>query len=350
LVGKVNVSVEAAVAISKSESWHWYPSLRKMRDGSLLLVYSIMADALPENIVTPHHVMVRSTDGGNSWYFHRYLYFPTKVAGDAYVCTQLSDGTVLELPNNIHVVGDEECYAPIWKSNNNGKTFSGPYNAPVTFPKGMIETIPAMGRTLANLRFYRSIIELDNGDLLASMYGQFKGDEKSRSFLVRSTDRGESWSYLSTIAHDPEVGAESFGEPVMMLLSGGSILCIMRTGSGEPLYQSRSVDEGRTWSKPESTGANGVDPDLIVLGDGTLACSYGRLTPEKPSMGDSIMFSTDEGLTWAGHTVIYGGPSTGYTGIEEIRRHEILYTYDTLGFGWNRYNTINVAKLKVNLE
>jgi len=357
----VNMSVGTPMIISKSRSWHWYPSMRKMKDDSLLLVFSVMADALPEDIVTPHHVMVRSTDGGKSWYFHRYLYFPTTVAGDAHVCAQLSDGTVLELPNNVYAVGDEEFYAPTWKSNDNGKTFSGPYDARVILPKASIETMPAMGRLLANLRFYRSIIELDNADLLASMYGRFKGDKKYRSFLVKSTDRGETWTYLSTIAYDPEIGTESFCEPVMALLPNREILCIMRTGSGEPLYEARSGDEGKTWSKPTPTGANGVDPDLIVLKDGTLACSYGRLQPRREiepsaslysalpaSMGARIMFSTDEGVTWTGHTTIYAGPSAGYTGIEELGPDEVIYAFDTLGYGWHPYNTIRVVTMRVH--
>ena len=38
-----------------------------------------------------------------------------------------------------------------------------------------------------------NIIELDNGDLLAPMYGLFKGDTKSRVILSRSSDRGHKW-------------------------------------------------------------------------------------------------------------------------------------------------------------
>ncbi|MEM3465284.1 MAG: hypothetical protein QW566_02320 [Candidatus Jordarchaeales archaeon] len=54
---------------------------------------------------------------------------------------------------------------------------------------------------------------------------------------------------------------------------------MMRTGCGESLYQARSSDRGESWSKPGSIGAIGVDPDLIVLSDGTLACSYGHIQP-----------------------------------------------------------------------
>lgn len=149
----------------------------------------------------------------------------------------------------------------------------------------------------------------------------------------------------------------------MALVPDGDIFCIMRTGSGEPLYQARSSDGGKTWSKPEPTGAKGVDPDLIVLDDGTMACSYGRVQPRKEiepsastypnlsaSMGNCIMFSTDGGATWTAHTKVYIGPSTGYTGIEEVRPNEILYAFDTLGYGWHPYNTIRVAAIEVRRE
>jgi len=360
---QLKISVGTPMIVSKSRSWHWYPSIRKMRDGSLLLVFSIMADALPESIVKPHHVMVRSQDAGNSWYFHRYLYFPTTVAGDAHVCAQLSDGMVLELPNNVHVLGDEEYRVPYWKSDDDGKTFLGPYDARLRLAKGSIETAPAMGRMLANVRIYRSIIELDNGDLLASMYGKFKGEKKYRSFLIKSTDRGESWSYLSTIAYNPNVGTEGFCEPAMGLLKNGEILCMMRTGSGEPLYQSRSSDHGKRWSNPVPTSARGVDPDLFVMKSGIIACSYGRLQPRKEiepsisldpklpaSMGVQIMFSTDEGASWTNHTTVYAGPSTGYTGIEEMRKGELIQTFDTLGYGWHPYNTIRTVNVRVIQE
>jgi len=358
---KLKISVSTPMIVSKSRSWHWYPSIRKVRDGSLLLVFSIMADALPESIVKPHHVMVRSQDGGNSWYFHRYLYFPTTVAGDAHVFAQLSDGMVLELPNNVHVLGDEEYRVPYWKSDDSGKTFLGPYDASLHLPRGSIDTSPATGRMLANVRIYRSIIELSDGDLLASMYGKLKGEKKYRSFVVKSTDHGESWSYLSTIAYDPNIGTEGFCEPVMGLLKNGGILCMMRTGSGEPLYQSRSGDCGERWSKPVPTGARGVDPDLVVMKSGIVACSYGRLQPRKEiepstsldpklpaSMGVQIMFSKDEGASWTNHTTIYKGPSTGYTGIEEIRQGELIQTFDTLGYGWHPYNTIRTVSVEVS--
>lgn len=319
-----------------------------------------MADALPESIVEPHHAMVRSTDGGKSWYFHRYLYFPMVVAGDAHVIAQLRNGLILEIPNNVHAMGQDEFYAPLWKSSDEGRTFHGPYDAPLMLPKGCVETVPAAGRTLADIRFYRSIVELANGELLASMYGVFRGERKYRCFLVRSRDEGKTWLFVSTIAYDPEVGSEGFCEPAMVLLPNNELLCVMRTGSGEALYACRSRDSGETWTNPFAIGVRGVDPDLLVLSNGVVACSYGRLKPRREiepssaldpriaaSLGDAIIFSVDSGETWTHPTTIYEGASTGYTGIEEPRPNELLYAFDTLGYGWHRYNSIRVVSLKV---
>ncbi len=52
-------------------------------------------------------------------------------------------------------------------------------------------------------------IELDNGDLLAPMYGLFKGDTKSRVILSRSSDRGHKWRCHATVAC--EGSAQLFG-------------------------------------------------------------------------------------------------------------------------------------------
>lgn len=52
----------------------------------------------------------------------------------------------------------------------------------------------------------RSVIELPSGDLLATVYGQFKGDQfpveyqagmrKMRSYLIRSKDGGKNWDFV----------------------------------------------------------------------------------------------------------------------------------------------------------
>ena len=75
-----------------------------------------------------------------------------------------------------------------------------------------------------------------------------------RALLLRSKDVGKNWSYVSTIAAGP-MGQEGFNEPVIVRLSQGRheerLVCLMRTGRENPIYQAHSDDEGTTWSQAQ---------------------------------------------------------------------------------------------------
>jgi hypothetical protein len=186
---------------------------------------------------------------------------------------------------------------------------------------------------------------------------------KFRCVLLRSADRGRHWDYVSTIAVNPEVGQEGFDEPVMVSLRSGSragrLLCLMRTGSTScPIYRAWSDDGGRTWCEPRPLGFCGVDPDLIEMADGTLACSFGWRTADwasgspSPEHGNYVIFSRDQGETWEGMTRFPFEPhgpnhSTCYTSIREIAPRTLLVAYDIGSWGGPvRY----VAARKVKVE
>ena len=149
------------------------------------------------------------------------------------------------------------------------------------------------------------IIQLANGDLLAPMYGLFKGDTKSRVVLSRSSDRGHTWRYYATVAApptdpNPELPGDYNGpcEPSIALLPDGQMICVMRIQGAhhppyKPLYASWSSDEGKTWTKPIPTQPHldNVWPTLAVPDNGVVACLYGR-------PGVHVVFSTDNGHTW----------------------------------------------------
>ncbi len=159
------------------------------------------------------------------------------------------------------------------------------------------------------------------------------GFNKTRVILVASDDRGASWDYLATVAYDPAVGEEGFCEPSMVRLPGGDLLCIMRTGHEDPMYQCWSSDGGRTWTKPVMTHAYGVDPTLIVMQDGTLACAYGVKGRDGGRRERRLMFSFDgRGETWPVDLVVYAGVGGSYPSVCEVRPGELLYAYDAIGF------------------
>jgi len=159
-------------------------------------------------------------------------------------------------------------------------------------------------------------IEEHEAALYACAYGQFGKDGPWRNFLIRSDDRGKSWSFFADIGRKYE--------PDFCRLANGEMIAEGRCGYVEPrvLLQTRSTDGGRTWSQPvpapgvetvsradrrwftptgelfyECSGGN-VDPVLLLMGNGVLALSYGR-------PGLSLRFSVDgTGNHWDHRTTI----------------------------------------------
>ena len=52
---------------------------------------------------------------------------------------------------------------------------------------------------------------------------------------------------MSTIA-DPNREGTDFNESDLLYLPDEGLLCVIRTGGGQPLYQSQSSDGGQTWT------------------------------------------------------------------------------------------------------
>jgi len=150
------------------------------------------------------------------------------------------------------------------------------------------------------------MIQLDDGDLLASMQGVFKGDTKARTIICRSSDRGYTWRYHATVAIDeqdpnPNLPGWYLGhaEPSIDLLPDGQMICVMRTqyahwpNEYRPMHVSWSDDLGRTWTKPQETVPHlmNICPEVVALDNGVVACEYGR-------PGFHVAFSLDNGRTW----------------------------------------------------
>ena len=219
------------------------------------------------------------------------------------------------------------------------------------------------GASSPGFLMHHGILELPNGDLIGTIYGNNREDQsednrsagyppsfgmfKTRVMVVRSSDRGRTWGRERMVAtrwmsgrdggesaatsgnmRVPAVTQEGFNEADLVIAPNGDILCLMRSGGristptapiySTPLYQSRSTDLGETWSDPVQIAPLGVNPNAIALENGVLVASYSR-------PGGWIMFSTDNGLTWKGHRHLTN--SDAYTGLLAIGKDEFTVYY-----------------------
>jgi hypothetical protein len=310
---------------------------------------------------------VRSSDRGRTW----SAWTPAAAQEEGPFmegsATQLRDGTVMVLEWVAR--GPKEggyFIGKLWESRDEWQTLCGPTEARIYLPEGT-GGFDDGGKPVNGLFIHRTLLEMPNRDLIATAYGWFRGDtrpsaymenmNKYRSLLLRSKDRGRNWSLVSTIAVDPTIGEEGFSEPVLVRLSqgkrAGRFVVLLRTGSNKvkwpnPIYQTESDDEGKTWSKPRPLPFDGVNPDLIEMMNGILVAGFGWRTresrekgpPDQPRRlgrehGNYVAFSLDQGETWSRVTRVTEQPTTAYVTVREIRPNELFLVYDT-GDWWTR--------------
>ncbi len=173
----------------------------------------------------------------------------------------------------------------------------------------------------ASYQSYSSLIELDNGDYLTALEwvdllpaDQWSTDTRGRIrktrigvFIVRSSDQGYTWDFVHKFdagevkpvyGHADRAVDEGFDEADLVVTANGDILCVMRTGSYSPMFQSRSTDGGRTWSEPTSSGWQAVKPRLTLLPNGILACASGRGAYGHPQVTHVMLSLDGNGEHW----------------------------------------------------
>ena len=139
----------------------------------------------------------------------------------------------------------------------------------------------------------------------------------TRQYLLRSEDRGRTWTLLPDARNGGwvDLALSRMDEARPIELGGGQILMLARTPSGH-LWQLRSEDDGKTWSEPGPTTL--VQPDappmVFHLGEGKglvvyfhnrfHSQNYIGLTAKDPAqMSDRSEIwcttSVDEGRHWS---------------------------------------------------
>ena len=123
-------------------------------------------------------------------------------------------------------------------------------------------------------------------------------------------------------------------EPHAIVLDDGTILVHIRVqlnGGSQmfTIYQSKSKDNGKTWTKPQQILPlmGGSPPHLLKHSSGLLVCTYGyRMVP----YGIKVMFSRDNGETWDyGHDIYCNDVSwdLGYPATIELEDGSLLTVF-----------------------
>lgn len=189
----------------------------------------------------------------------------------------------------------------------------------------------------ASYQTYATLLEMPNGDLLTAMEAHIgpiepppvdscgwpqKVFRNFTVFIVRSSDRGRSWRFVTSFQRDadgPIYGMldrpvdEGFAEADLVALADGGLLCVMRTGCYSPLHQARSDDGGETWTRPESVGWPGVRPRVQLLPNGILTCVSGRGSYGHPQTTHAMVSIDGRGEHWEYPFAFHTGPGCSYT-------------------------------------
>ena len=174
---------------------------------------------------------------------------------------------------------------------------------------------------------HRNVLRLADGRLLLTGYcRQNPKTNKCDVFVIDSDDDGMTWRYLSTL---PRVGhtQEGINESTLVQLKDGSVHIYARGGNkmykGDrfDLLRFVSRDGGRTWDAGKTIAEYGVDPQAMLLSDGTLALLSGR--PGLYLMLDR----TGTGEHFVRHEV-FSGMGSSYATLMETAPGKLLIVYD----------------------
>jgi hypothetical protein len=285
---------------------HLHPAdLIALRSGELLLLTREGTEHLSND---GDVILVRSKDGGKTWNKKKEIVSAIKDLDEREGCgVQLKDGTIVVgvFYNNLYgpdggykkgpakVLGRDgprQLGAYIVTSTDDGHTWSAP------------NYIDTKAMPLANLEGPTDApIEMPDGSILMGVIAYApKGDAgNTAAVMLRSADKGQTWTYLATMASDPDGKLGGFMEPGICRTNTGRIIAGLRNhGPDNAIWVTWSDDDGKTWVPVKKSDMIGHPVDLIQLSDGRVMATYGIRTEHAKPQGVRACFSSDNGETW----------------------------------------------------
>lgn len=247
--------------IYRDEEYVAFPNLSRLPDGHVICAFRHAKERQKEYGRVTHvdptakDVFIISNDGGDTFDPALHVIVDDEMSDQDPCVNVLSDGRIIvtyfrwalvpigkgaetwgadvfaKFGRSLH--GLYDCYpdgVSYSISDDNGKSWR-------QMPPLRLPNVPDAGGVRGN------IIEMPDGSLLMPFYGALKLGELSRSGLVRSTDRGETWQYYSLMALD-EKNEKHYLEANIYRTQSGRIVGLYRTQSD---YTKPGVDFEETY-------------------------------------------------------------------------------------------------------
>ena len=296
---------------SKEAARNGEASLIELRDGSLLLMYG--AHQKSGDWDRGEIRQMRSRDGGKTWSVPETVFSDAKRSLFQISFARLANGD-LGLTHT-SLANGRDAFKVFRRSTDDSQTWSGPLK--ISDDSHDYTTGP-----------WDKLVLLESGRVIALLHCNMKPDAKKQggplgTYAVFSDDHGKTWtrSPLKDVLHVPDNPLKKpewgFWEPALVEHAPGKLLMLARTTTGW-LWESRSEDNGTTWSAPvQSTVPNPVAPPVLtrVPGTDTLVLIHNPDVKLSDSWhgGERVALafrtSHDAGRTWSAATDIYRAPN-----------------------------------------
>ena len=280
-----------------------FPFLCQRPDGAILAMHE-MGEAFES--VDGRSFVSLSTDGGRSWSTPRRAFAevdPPRTVSEGAKPTTLSDGSIVALGYGFYrddpdlPVGNPETggllpNVAFWSlSEDGGATFTAPRPIETAWPNAVEASAP--------------LTVLQDGSWAAPITGFPRWDgtmsSKRCARLLRSYDAGETWND-DTICQEFPGNTITCYEMRMCQLDDGTIVVIgwnedTVTGERLPNHYCFSVDNGKSFSPPISTGVRGQTSSVMTLPDQRILALHAvRRDTDRPGVYAYIIDFSDR--TW----------------------------------------------------
>jgi len=333
----------------------------KCPDGSLFLSWTTGGDSEP--VGRNYVAYSRSFDGGKTWTKDEILFMHPK-KGMFCPETTLIDGKIVCFPASYYDWSDtsffQDVMSYISESADCGSTFSVPRSVGNAINGIHVKNVYRLGKRLIGAVSWCEC----NGESWASFVGADKkcivaGKEFASPPVnifphplyhneycgaMISDDDGKNWSICGKIGQN----GMFLVEPAICCLSDGTLVMLIRHNGDTGLYESRSYDNGETWSKVSKTDIPSTIVKISLVKD-----SKGRIYLLNHASNNrydrtqlDLWISDDDMRTWKDKRVLIrsddGTPCTYPDAfIDEDR--------GMLCFGWDDRRNIYYSEYPINI-